>query len=242
MPAVMLFACAVQAEPRTTRMYGYAYDLASGRYIYTEVHKQLLDGARWVGGTIRYFAPDGTQIGVKTLDFSADPYVPVYRFELPAQGYEEGITAVTAADVLMEKLSDGRHRTGREPHVPGMAADSGFHNLLVDHLDALAAGRPLKFLFGVAGQLNSYHFRAVRLATLQYDGRPAVRLRIEPDSLLRLVVDPLVIVYDTQARRLLEYRGVSNVHDPATGKAYNARIVYPLNPPPDAPKNLPPLD
>ncbi len=239
---MMLVASIVRAEPTTTRMYGYAYDLSSGKYIYTEVHKQLIDGARWVGGTIRYFAPDGTQIGMKTLDFSADPYVPVYRFDLPAQGYEEGITAVTADEVRMEKTSDGKRSTGHEPHVPGMAADSGFNNLLVEHLDSLVAGQPLKFQFAVAGQLGSFHFRTVRLAVLQYDGRPAVRLRIEPDSLLRFVVDPLVIVYDTQARRLLEYRGVSNVHDPATGKAYNARIIYPLNPPPDAPKNLPPLD
>jgi hypothetical protein len=35
---------------------------------------------------------------------------------------------------------------------------------------------------------------------------------------------------------------VTNVINPATGKAYNARISYFTQPPDDAPKNLPPLE
>ena len=69
-----------------------------------------------------------------------------------------------------------------------------------------------------------------------------MELRVEPDSLLRLLVDPLRLSYDVGNHHLLEYVGVSNIHDPATGSAYNVRIIYPSQAPPDAPKTLPPLD
>jgi len=53
-----------------------------------------------------------------------------------------------------------------------------------------------------------------------------VRFRVEPDSLLRWMVDPLELTYEPAQRKLVEYHGVSNLHDPATGKAYNVRIIY----------------
>src|SRR3546814_12602633 len=79
------------AAAETLKFYGYAYDLKTNRYLYTEVHHQNVDGVRWLGGTILYYAADGTLIGDKTLDFSADPYIPVYRFDMKTDGYHEEI-------------------------------------------------------------------------------------------------------------------------------------------------------
>ena len=69
----------------------------------------------------------------------------------------------------------------------------------------------------------------------------AVQFKIELDSLLRLLVDDLQLTYEPEARRLVAYRGISNVHNPATGKPYNARIVYTDQAPEGAPDDLPPL-
>lgn len=239
--AVLLAASAAHAELRTAKFYGFAYDLKSSRYLYTEVHEQHLDGDRWLGGIIRYVAPDGSPIGDKVLDFSKDPYIPVYELKLPLEHYEEAITSISPDRVELMKARDGTRKTGSEKRVPGMAADSGFSSLLVDHFSEIEAGQTLRFTFAVAGQLSAYQFRAHKVADLQYDGQPALQLVVEPDSLLRMFVDPLTIIYSKLNHHLLEYRGVSNVHDPATGSAYNVRIVYPNTPPPDAPRTLPPL-
>jgi hypothetical protein len=236
-----LAAESAHAGMRTVHFYGYAYELASARYLYTEVHEQHLDGDRWLGGTIRYFAPDGAMLGAKTLDFSADRFVPLYRLELPREHYEEAITAIAPGRIEIEKSRDGKRKTASVERVPALSADSGFNSYLLAHFDELLRGRTLPFVFAVAGQLDSYRFRARKIADLMFDGQPAVRLRVEPDSMLRMFVDPLTITYGIDTRHLLEYRGVSNIHDPASGSAYNVRIVYPPDPPPDAPKNLPPL-
>lgn len=230
------------ADSHVERFYGYAYDADSGKYLYTEVHSQTYEGARWVRGTIRYVAPDGSLLGDKTLDFSADPTIPVFRTELVKEHYVEAITAVTPTTIAMEKIRDGKRKTATIQRDGAMAADSGFHSLLVAHFADLLAGRTVRFQFAVAGQLDTFHFRVSKVGDTAFEGKPAVTLRVEPDSLLRLLAGPLTMVYGRDDPHLLEYRGLSNVHDPATGSAYNVRIVYPSQPPADAPKTLPPLD
>lgn len=244
--AVALSLCLVWsagAAAETLKFYGYAYDLKTDRYLYTEVHHQIVEDGRWLGGTIRYYAPDGSLIGDKTLDFSADPYIPVYRFDMKADGYHEAIASVDAKHVVMEKRSTAEDKLQRKTidHAQPMTADSGFHSFLRAHFAELMAGKTLSFTLGVAGNLDAYHFRAKRIDDTTFEGKPAVRFRVEPDSLLRWFVDPLEVTYDPQQQKLLEYRGVANIPNPAGGKPYVARIAYYSKPPKDVPK-LPPLD
>jgi hypothetical protein len=236
-----LSAVFADAQAETLRFYGYATDLKSGKYLYTEVHQQNVEGDRWLGGTIRYYAPDGHSIADKKLDFSIDPYVPKYSLEIPKEGYVEAITAVSASSLTMEKTSHGKTESKMLDKKPNMAADAGFHSTIVAHFDELQAGKTVPFVLAVAGQLDSYKFRVKKTGDTTFDGQPAIKLIVEPDSLLRMVADPLLLTYST-TKRLVEYRGISNMHDPASGDAYNVRIVYPEKPPKDAPATLPPLE
>lgn len=234
---------AAQADPQAMHFYGYAYDLATGKYLYTEVYRELVDNGRWISGHTGYYAADGSLLGEKTLSFTSDPYIPVYTLSLPGVGYLEGITKISPDGVDMVKDSrEHGHQTATIPHTEPMAADAGFHSFLYDHMPQLLAGQTVKFRFAVAGQLDAYGFRARKLGDTQFEGKPAVQLKVDPDSLLRFLVQPLILTYDPQTRQLLEYRGISNVMNPATGKPYNARIDYYSKPPDDAPKSLPPLD
>jgi hypothetical protein len=233
-------AVAAATDTQTARFYGYAYDLDSGRYLYTEVHQQRLSGDRWLSGSIRYFAPDGSELGLKTMDFASNPYVPVYDYQLPGLGYREGITAV-GERITMQKTAAGKTRTASVANAPPIAADSGFHSFLRAHFQELLDGKTVAFTFVAAGNLDTFKFRARRIEDTTFEGRKAVQFKVEANSLLRLVAPDLYLIYDPEQRRLLEYRGPSNVLDPKTEELYKARIVYPSSPPADAPKNLPPL-
>lgn len=241
-PLLLALACLAAmpalGQDGTLTFRGYAYDLDNGKFLYTEVHKQAISGERWLGGTIDYYAPDGSQIGHKTLDFRQDPYVPVYRLDLATGGgYAEGITALTPDTIEMEKkgYNSTKARTASIKRRGAMVADSGFHSFLRDRFADLVAGRTAKFTFAVAGELNEFSFRARRIEDGSFEGKPAVRLKVEPDTLLRLLAEPLEILYEPDQRRMLEYRGVSNLHDPKTFEAYRVRIIYPSAPPADAP-------
>lgn len=240
---LLIIAMQGHAADQVLHMYGYGYDLKTGKYLYTEVHQQNVHDGHWVSGTIDYYSVDGTQIGHKDLDFSSDPFIPVYRLEQKQLGYVEGISAVTKSDVTMYKKADAdsKMQTGSIKHTDMMAADSGFHNLIRAHFAELMAGKTIEFKLAVAGELDSFKFRIRRLKDENWQGKPAVHLRVEMDSILRWIVDPLDLIYDASNRELLEYRGISNIHDPATGKAFVVRIDYYPTKPDDAPAQLPPL-
>lgn len=240
--ALLLIATSTagSADTLTRRFYGHAYDLDSGRYLYTEVHQQRFEGERWIDGLIRYFAPDGREIGAKVLDFAANPFVPVYDYRLPALGYREGITAV-GERISMHRTSGGKTRTASADNVPPVTADAGFDTFLRANFQQLLDGQTVAFTFVAAGTLDTFKFRARRIEDATFEGRRAVQFKVDADSLLRLVAPELYLTYDPERRRLLEYRGPSNVLDPKTEALYKTRIVYPAAPPADAPKNLPPL-
>lgn len=245
--AALLAICAglpltTHAQPEILKFHGYADEPSSGRHLYTEVHDHRVENGHWLGGTIRYYAPDATLLGGKSLDFSRDPCVPSVRFELRANACFEAITHVADAVTLQKRRS--RHDELREKtvaHALPTCADAGFHALLRAHFDELMAGKAFDFRFAVAGNLDSYKFRAQRDADTRIEGRPAVRFRVGPDSMLRWFVDPLLVTCDPQTRRLLEYRGVGNVPDPASGKPHVVRVAYYSKPPEDVP-TLPPLE
>lgn len=227
------------------RFYGYAFDAGSGRYLYTEVHRQRYSAnGRWLGGTMDYFAPDGRELAHKTLDFSKSPFIPLYRLEDLNPRYDEGISKITADKVYLFKQTadDESPRRRTVERSPDLAADSGFDNYLVDHFDELMGRKTLEFTLAVPGKLDSYRFQARRIADTTFQGKPAVRFKIELASLLSWFVDPIVVTYDPHSRRLLEYRGVSNVLDPKTGEVFKSvKILYTDKPPPGAPAKLPPL-
>ena len=230
-----ILAVTAEAAVREQRYLGYATDLKSGEYLYTEVHRHRYDGDRWLGGDIRYVAPDGRLLGEKTLDFSQDPYVPLTRYKLALPVYGEAITAVSGTSVQMEKLADGKRRTETLKRQGAFAADSGFNAFIVDNLPALRGGETRSLSLGVIGRLDQYRFRIRKAGERLVEGEAAVQLSVEPDSLLRYVVDPLKVTYGLATRLLLAYEGVSNVINPATDKVYTVRIVYPRK----APANVP---
>ncbi len=234
-----------QTNVKVERFYGYAYDLDTNKYLYTEVHAQRYQGDRWLGGTMTYFAPNGTEIGKKVLDFSQDPFIPLYRLDVKNIHYSEGISKITADKVYMFKQNagDASPQQASVDRKKNMAADSGFDNLIKAHFAQLLAGKALEFPLAVAGELDYYNFKISRLKDGTFEGKKAVRFKVELDSLLRLIAGkPLILSYDPDSKKLLEYRGISNLYDPKTDKPYHVRIDYYSKPPTDAPKNLPPLD
>jgi hypothetical protein len=237
----LLAALPAAAQESTVRFRGYAYELDSGRFIYTELHEQRLDGERWLGGSVAYHAPDGSRFAYKTLDLTRDPHLPLYRLEITGRKgtYVEGIADITPERIEMFRQGYGEDEPRRKSvaRPPVVTADSGFHPFLQDHFAALKrGGAPLPFRFAVASELDTFMFRARRVEDAEFEGRRAARFVIEPDSMLRWLVDPLEVMFSPEQRLMLEYRGRSNIHDPQSGKPYVTRVIYPSKRPDDAPE------
>jgi hypothetical protein len=219
------------------RVTGQVRDAATQRMLYTELHEQTLaaDGSVQTALTT-YLDPQGREIGRKVLDFRANRTVPRYRMDLPSQRYAEGITEV-GSEVAMFKLDQGQEQRKRLPLAKGrVAADSGFNQLLLDQMPAIKAGETLAFVLIVPGKADQYQFRARKRTDPTPPGEAArLRVTVEPDSLLRWVVSPIELVYNAEGTRLLQYTGLSNVLDTATGQVYpRVQIQYGYTPSPEA--------
>ncbi len=223
--ALVLAPCLAEAA-ETQRFTTVAHDLKTGRVVYTESYEVQVDNGRWTSGTTRYALPNGAPIGERKFDFSADRYVPVYTLDQSNVDYHEGITRIDAQQVDVFMVRDGQRQTASLTRVQNMVADCGSQPYVVDHLEQLEAGATLHFTLAVAGKTDSYRLRAKKLANLEVNGRRAMRVRIELDSLLRLILPPLELTIDTETKRIIEYSGITNLKDPATRRAYSAKITF----------------
>ena len=203
-----------------------AHDLKTGKVLYTEHYDVQSDNGRWVSGTTRYLSPSGQQIAERKFDFSADRYVPVYSLEQSAPEYREGITRIEKGKIDLFMIRDGDRKSASLERVKNMVADCGAQAYVLDHLDTLQSGGVLHFMLAVAGRVDSFALRASKIGDVDVNGAKAIRVRVELDSMLRLLLPPLELTVEPQTRRLLEYSGIANLKDPATKKAYSARIVF----------------
>lgn len=227
------------------RFYGYAYDLDSGKYRYTEVHVRQMQGDRPLDESITFFSPDGTLIAKKIIDFSANPYLPLFRIDVLNVHHSEGISKVTPDEIyaFRQNAHDGAPQQKAVTNAPNTVTASGLDNFIRAKFPELLNHQAVTVPFFVASALKSREFTISRLKDGTFENHPTVRFKIAQTSMLRLLVGrPIILSYDPQTRRLLEYRGVSELYDPRTDNPYMVRVDYFSQPPVNAPEKLPPLD
>lgn len=212
---------------------GLVHDLDTGKFLYTEHHEQREVDGQWAGGTTDYVFPDGTRFGRKTYDFTGDRFVPVYRLELVAEGYVEAIESNGDRIGMSRQRPGGEAERKRVDRNGPVAADTGLPRLLVAHWDSLMRGEKLKFRIAAPSRLDTFKFKARRIADTTFEDRPAVQFQVEMDSMLNMFIGPLVFTFDAEQRRVKEFRGTTNIRNPATGDDYKVRISYFTTPPAD---------
>ena len=249
------------ADLHAQLLLGVARDARTHAPLYTELHDVQRDAqGHLLHAHVHYFNPAGVEIARKQLDYGANPYIPAYRLDMLQLPYSEGIAAAGArqdpvapgpgdgpstqskAGQIDTFKSDGQalvhHLVPRQAQTL-QAADAGFNALLVDRFAQLREGHSLPFDLVVAGRGDHYRFSAKLMGRTRIDGQPAWALRVEPDSLLRWLVDPIDLVYDDSGRQLLRYEGVSNLIDAQSSRVYpRVQIIYVTQLPPDF--HLPP--
>lgn len=167
-------------------------------------------------GRVDYVAADGKELGTKELVFerlTAPNYVANYRYLDSQESVQVG------EDMLVIRRPDERSLTLPPAQ---FAVDSGFHYLVLENFADLLDGKMVEFHFLSAARKS---FIAMRLepepAT---NGLLQISLTLQ-NRLLAAFIDPIILQYDVKARRLMQYRGLTNVLK-ADGKPFVARIDY----------------
>jgi hypothetical protein len=149
-----------------------------------------------------------TYIGGKLASFQLD------ELQIGAQGTTTAETDAKGRRKLLFTYSTGvgnkaKKKTSSE--VPSGEAVVGdmLPVFLRDHWDELMRGKPASFRFIAQDRLETVGFKIVKEAETTWRGQPAVRLRMEPTSMIiSAIVDPLFFIVEKNGtHRVLEYDG-----------------------------------
>jgi hypothetical protein len=234
-PHLLLAALALAAPPLATaagrgddglpsveRFAGVARG-RDGRVLYLEEHQVRRAGDRVLDALTTYRDPSGAVLAVLRSDYAADPWAPSYRFEDRRTGRVEAIETGPEGAALEaggRRVLLARPPPGRPPLVGGQGLD----RLVRARLDALRAGERLTVAFAIPSRHDTYEFRVQALPARQ--AGEVVRVRVEVASwVLRLLAPAMDCDYDPVTRRLLRYRGPSNLEGP-DGAPWDVEITY----------------
>lgn len=201
----------------TENFVGFAYDLDNNELLYREEHRIVHEDGEPRSGEVRYLDANEDELGVKRSRY-IEPARPAYEFIFT--GLERDIERVEPGDggVSVESVRSG------DLDWPSSQAviDSGFHYFILEHFEQLLDGNSVRFEFLAPTRVS---WTSLLIEPESNDGNRLVMALKPRNRLISLFFDSIILTYDVSSRRLLEYRGLTNVPNPEGGN-YSARIEY----------------
>jgi len=213
---------------------GYAYHSDTGELAYTARYRPADGEGSRTSWQVIYRDPAGETIGRKSVSFAHHPFVPEFTLQVLRSGDMAGInrTPDGAWRMVEQKGSSGERRVETFDIHEQMAADVGLHPFVRAHFDTLMAGETVPFKLVLAPRQSVLDMRIERIDDTRIDGQQAVRFRARIDMfLVSWFTQDLVLAYDPESRRLLRYRGLSNMQDDQ-GEPFPVRMRYRRGDPP----------
>lgn len=237
----LLYSASHASTPWTT---GTAYSVAEGRVAYRELH-YAAPGQTGLSSRVDYLDAGGQVIVSKQLDFSRSATAPaIDQIDLRTQTrvftrYEE-----ERLHAGYQRDADSPLRTDTLRPSPDLIVDAGFDPYVRSQWDTLTAGRTVTASFFVPSRLDTITVSIAPVAReecAQVQG-DVLCLLVKPAGLLRVVswfVDPLRLAYDMKERRLLMFRGLSNLLD-EQGQAQDVLVLFEYDMAPSPARGLTP--
>ena len=227
LPVMVLLLAPAPGQVRHPSYEGIAVDLETGEKVYIEYHKEILEDGRRVGMTSEYRDMNGNILALRSVDFRKNPFVPEFTLEDKRDGYSEGAEVVGDSVRLFMKKDRNSGIAETTLLIPEPAViDAGFNNYVQARWESIARGEKQYFNFGAPFAQDYYGFRVYKEEEVEKNGRRMMVVHLDIDNfLIRLFLDPIVLMYDMEAKRLVSYEGISNINNDQ-GKSYVVRITY----------------
>ncbi len=188
---------------------------AAGTVAYREVHWQqgAGEGAQRL---VQYLCPDGQPFARKEMPATAQPLARGYAL----QDRRSGQLAQVRVDgdrvgIDWKEDAKARPQLHRIALPANAVVDAGFDAAVRAHWQALLQGGPLRLPFLVPGRGRFYPVTVVHQGPVRWQGQAAQAFEVRLDTWYGSLAPRLSLVYADVDRRLLEFRGTSNLLDAA---------------------------
>ena len=222
--SIVLVGSAFRSDVRTDQYTGYAYEEESKDLIYTEEFTDKFIDGKHTETLTQYFDPAHKQIAHRKLKFSERKFAPDFKTEDLRTGYIEGAEVVDGKVKLFYRKDKNSQMKSKTIAVPEpMVIDGGFNQYIKSNWEQLLDGKVLTFYFTVSSRLDYFKMRASKMSIKD----EKMKVKIEPDkALIRWIADPIIVVYNTETKRIISYEGKSNIAD-EHGENFDTKLVYP---------------
>lgn len=225
----MLFSVGPGYASEAPWVTGTAISATNASVLYREFHYPA-DTQEPLSGRIEYIATDERLIARKQVDYSRSLTAPaVEQLDLRTQ---TRFSTRYVEDTLHADFQRGGEALQTQTYIApaDLVIDAGFDTYVRNHWPALLDGRSIGARFHVPSRLE-----AVRVSINPVDrqecaqaGGDILCLLVRPAGLLRVAgwfLEPLYLAYDLATRRLMMFKGTSNLADDE-GRPQSVVILY----------------
>lgn len=203
---------------------GTAYDIDSKKIIYTE-HYQLEVGEQGLPtkAQVQYRDPDGQEFANKTIDYHHNSVAPDIDF-FDQRNQTSIVVSHQPRTIEIRSRHDNHVELQKVDYQPdeNVVIDAGFNRFVLQHWDALLAGKKILFSFLSIDRAKLIDFSLEKISQNQQQ----LVLAIKPDSFfVGLMVDPIYLTYSIESKKLVIYQGLTNLQRSKDGTLQNGNFV-----------------
>ena len=183
--------------------------------------KDFKKGDRVITSLTEYISPADQLIATMESDYSRNLSMPTYVFEDLRRGYREGLRDENGEYIIFKKTKDGDEEREAITNTEDVFSCQGWHYYLVNN-PAVLERENVELNLILPSELKAFPFEIQRVRS---EGDRVEAVLELNHWLFRYFAPTLQLVYDSKSRKLVEYRGISNILD-SEGNRQDVRIVY----------------
>ena len=196
---------------------------SKGTLEYVEYHTVTYTDGKVSESQTIYYDANNNKIGELISEYSFGPQFGSYDFRDMRAQYQDGAKVAPDRIWLFRKKSPkgdikGKYLKKKKDQIVGQ----GFHQFIVQDLEQIAQGEVFHIRLVMPSRLDQFKFK-IRKRKIKGD---TLYIRLEIDNwFLRMFAPHVDAEYDLKTRRLLRYKGISNLED-TSGKHRKVTITY----------------
>jgi hypothetical protein len=224
--SVMALSGASIAAERYAGYEGTAFELESGKLIYSEAHFLRYVNGKLSERVVMYRCPNGKAFGRKLMQVKGKTLMPEFELIDQRMGYREGLqTRPKGLTVFYQNSARKSEKSDQLDVNRLMVADAGFDEFVRQNWRELLAGKSVALDFIVPSQLDYLAFKVKWVKSATLNGELVQVFKLAPSGILGWVTSGLDVTYADSDRSLRQFSGLSNIRD-ITGDNYEAKIEF----------------
>lgn len=219
------------SKDNTLSIRSHAYDFNSGKYLYSENHKEYYENGKHIYSIVKYKDPSEKTLAKKKIEFGKKKTQPDFFLEDYRTGYTDQAKLINPQNQTFElehQRSKSKPKTKKTIKVPGIVVvDGGFDYFIRENFSTLTQGNRIRGNFVLTNRLDYFQCRVYKTKDLKYRERDAVQFVLQPENfVIRAIADKIIVTYDKKSKRLLEYVGISNIQNNAGDDFPKVKIIF----------------